>query len=92
MLLQLSLSLSLRPMARGEPWDTCQHRIPTLRRGAVQSRWTRGSVGAILGDEVGYKTLGHVATPEPFLSREASYGATVARGSAWMHALPFVLA
>jgi hypothetical protein len=36
MLLQLSLPLSLQPMACGEPWDTCQHRSPPLRQ--VRSR------------------------------------------------------
>jgi hypothetical protein len=40
----------------------------------------------------GVKRLGHVAAPEPSLSREAGSGATVARGSAWAHALPFDLA
>jgi hypothetical protein len=33
-----------------------------------------------------------VATLEPSLSREVGSGAAVAHGSAWTHALPFVLA
>jgi hypothetical protein len=40
----------------------------------------------------GSRALGHVATSEPSVSREVGSGAGVARGSAWAHALPFVLA
>jgi hypothetical protein len=40
----------------------------------------------------GVRSLRHVATSEPSLSREAGSGAVVARGSAWEHTLPFVLA
>jgi hypothetical protein len=40
----------------------------------------------------GVRSLGHVATPEFSLSREAGSGAVVARGSAWTHGLPFDLA
>jgi hypothetical protein len=35
---------------------------------------------------------GHVAPSEPSLSWEAGFGAEVADGSAWTHALPFILA
>jgi hypothetical protein len=39
----------------------------------------------------GARSLGHMATPEPSLSREAGSGGAVAHGSMWVHALPFVL-
>jgi hypothetical protein len=51
--------------ANGEPWDTCQQRSPLPRRGAVRSRRTRVSVGALLGGEVGSGAKGCVAALEP---------------------------
>jgi hypothetical protein len=39
----------------------------------------------------GIQSLGHVVVPEPSLGREVGSGTMVARGSVWMHALPFVL-
>jgi hypothetical protein len=83
MSLQLSLSLSLRSTARGEPWDMCQRRSPPLRRGVVRSRGMRVSVGALLGGEAGYGAEGLVTASEPqdsvsagaFLGGEAGSGA-----------------
>jgi hypothetical protein len=40
----------------------------------------------------GVQSLGHVAVPEPSLSRKAGSGVAVSRGSAWAHTLHFVLA
>jgi hypothetical protein len=78
--------------ARGEPWDTCQHRSQPLRRGAVRSLRTHGSARALLGGEAGSGASRHVAMLEPSLSREADSGAAMSCGSVWVHALPFVLA
>jgi hypothetical protein len=50
------------------------------------------STGALLGDEAGSGASGHVIAPEPSLSREEGFGATVARDSTWAHGLPFDLA
>jgi hypothetical protein len=58
----------------------------------VWSLRTRDSVRALLGGRVESRALGHVATPEPSLSREVGSRAAVACGSAWAHASPFVLA
>jgi hypothetical protein len=60
MKLQLSLSLSLRLMARGEPCDTCQYRSPPLRHDVVRSLMTRGSGKALLTGGAGSEALGHV--------------------------------
>jgi hypothetical protein len=64
MLLQLSFSLSLRSMAHGESWDTCQRRSPPLRRGAVRRQGTRVNARALLGGEVGSSAEGRMAAPE----------------------------
>jgi hypothetical protein len=63
--LQLSISLSLRPTARGEPWNTGQRWSLPLRRGVVQSRGTRVCARALIGGEVGSDAEGCVAVPEP---------------------------
>jgi hypothetical protein len=40
----------------------------------------------------GVQSLGHVTAPKPSLSKEAGFGAVVACGSVWVHALPLDLA
>jgi hypothetical protein len=65
MLLQLSLPLSLRPIAYGESWDTCQHRHPPLRRVQSRARRTRVNIEPLLSSEAGSGVEGHVAAPDP---------------------------
>jgi hypothetical protein len=74
------------------PRDVWHCRRPPGWRGGVWSLRTRGSAGALLGGGAGSGALGHVTMPEPSLSREAGSRVVVARGSAWAHALPIVLA
>jgi hypothetical protein len=75
-----------------ELWDMWQRRTAPRRRCGVWSLGTHGSVGPLLGRGVESGALGHMTALEPSLSREAGSGAAMARGSAWVHALPFVFA
>jgi hypothetical protein len=45
--------------------DACQRWSPPRRRGGVQCRGTRGSVGALLEGETGSGASGHVTALEP---------------------------
>jgi hypothetical protein len=60
-----------------------------VRRGQEHlGRWQHRSPPKQRG---GVWSLGHMAAPEPSLSRDAGSGAVVPHCSAWVHALPFDL-
>jgi hypothetical protein len=72
--------------------DAWQGRIPPGWRGGSRASRHMAAPELPPRQRGGVQSLGHMAVPEPSLSREAGFSTAVARGSVWMHTLPFVLA